>query len=187
MIGRNYKAEGIVLKRVNFGEKDKLITVFTKNFGKLIVLAKGIRAIYSKKAPHLELFTHVSFFVARGKNIDIVTEAYTLETFPNLRKKLEKVAYAYNIVEVLDRLCAEHQEHRNIYELLLETLKHIDNNSDGNIKIIIDEFILKTLWDLGFLPRGRILTGNDLQRFLEEVMEKNLKSKVLLTKVTSTI
>lgn len=187
MIGRNYKAEGIVLKRVNCGEKDKLITIFTKNFGKLIVLAKGIRAIYSKKAPHLELFTHVSFYVAKGTNLDIVTEAYTLQTFPNLREALEKVAYAYNIVEILDRLCAEHQEHRNIYNLLLETLRRIDDNSDRNIKVIIDEFTLKTLWDLGFLAHGKILTGSNLQSFLEEVMEKNLKSEVLLTKVTSTI
>jgi len=187
VIVRNYKAEGIVLKRVNFGEKDKLITIFTKNFGKLTVLAKGIRAIYSKKASHLELFNHVSFYAACGRNLDIVTEAYTLETFPNLRRQLEKVAYTYNIVEVLDRLCAEHQEHNNVYILLLETLRNIDNNSDSNIKSVVDDFILKTLWDLGFLVRGKILTGTNLQKFLAEVMEKNLKSEALLTKVTSNI
>lgn len=183
MIGRNYKAEGVVIKRVNFGEKDKLLTLFTKNFGKLLVLAKGIRAIHSKKAPHLELFTHVSFYVAIGRNLDIVTEAYTLESFPNLRKHLEKVAYTYSIAEVLDRLCAERQEHKNIFESLLVTLQKIDKDGETKIKKIVDEFILKTLWDLGFLVRGKILEGTDLQRFLEEVMEKNLKSDSLLSKI----
>lgn len=181
---RSYKAEGIVIKRVDFGEKDRFITIFTKNFGKAIFLAKGIRAITSRKAPHLELFARVSFFAAVGRNLDIITEAYTLETFPNLRKQLEKLAYAYNIAEVLDRLCAERQEHINIYEILIIALKKIDTESAGNIKPIIDEFILETLWDLGFLVRGKTLTGADLHRFLEEVMEKSLKSDSLLHKIT---
>lgn len=182
---RSYKAEGIVLKRINFGEKDRLITVFTKNLGKVTLVAKGIRNIQSKKAPHLELFTHVSYFLATGRNLDIVTEAYTLESFPNLRKHLEKVAYAYSIIEVLDRLCAERQEHKTIYGLLLETLRKIDNVADGNIKPIIDDFMLKTLWELGYLVHGKVLAGTDLKRFLEEVMEKNLKSDSLLQKVIS--
>ncbi len=184
MIVRNYKAEGIVIKRVNFSEKDKLLTIFTRNFGKIVVLAKGVRAIHSKKAPHLELFTHVSCFIASGRSMDIVTEAYTLSTFPNFRKQLDKVAYAYNIVEVLDRLCAERQEHRRIFDLLVDALHKIDTNSDGNIKLIIDELTLNMLWELGFLVRGKVLAGSDLQRFLEEVMEKSLKSNSLLHKVT---
>lgn len=183
MIGRNYKAEGVVIKRVNIGEKDKIITIFTKNFGKLVLLAKGIRAINSKKAPHLELFTHVSFYAAIGRNLDIVTEAYTLETFTNLRKYLEKIAYTYSLAEVLDRLCAERQEHKEIFDSLLITLRKIDKDGETDIKKIVDEFVLQTLWNLGFLVRGKILAGVDLQRFLEEVMEKSLKSDSLLTKL----
>lgn len=180
---RNYKAEGIVLKRVNFGEKDKFLTIFSKNSGKITLLAKGIRNIQSKKAPHLELFTHVSFFVAAGRNLDIITEAYTLENFPHLRKNLKKIAFSYNIAEILDRICAEHQEHKNIYTLLVETLRIIDNNSDGNLKTVIDEFILKILWDLGYLVRGKTLPSDELKTYLEEVMEKSLKSDSLLAKI----
>lgn len=187
MINRSYKAEGIVLKRNNFNEKDKLITIFTGNFGKLAVLAKGIRSIHSKKAPHLELFTHVSFFAAVGRNLDIVTEAYTLESYSNLRKNLEKVAYTYSIAEILDRLCAERQEHKNIFEILIITLRKINDNENNKIKAIIDEFIINTLWELGYLVRGKILTGQDINRYLEEVMEKNLKSDSLLTKLTTNI
>lgn len=180
---RNYRAEGIVLKRVNFGEKDKLLTIFSKNLGKITLLAKGIRNIQSKKAPHLELFTHVSFFVALGRNLNIITEAYTLEAFPHIRKNLKKIAFSYNIAEILDRICAEHQEHKNIYTLLLETLRSIDNNEDGHIKILIDDFILKTLWELGYLVRGKTLPGDKLKIYLEEVMEKSLKSDSLIRKL----
>lgn len=183
MTGRNYKTEGVVIKRINFSEKDKLVTIFTKNLGKIVVLAKGIRAIHSKKAPHLEPFTHVSCFIAVGKNLDIVTEAYTIETFPSFRKHLEKIAYAYNIVEVLDRLCAERQEHINLFEQLIATLRKVDSLIDNNIKPIIDDFILQTLWELGYLAKGKVLTGGDLQSYLAEVMEKSLKSDSLLSKV----
>lgn len=184
---RTYKAEGVVIKRLNFGEKDKLVTIFTKNLGKLVLLAKGIRAINSKKAPHLEVFTHVSFYAAIGRNLDIVTEASTIQSFPILRKDLEKVAYAYNIVEILDRLCAERQEHRSIFDLVLCTLHKIDTESNGNIKYIADGFIREILWDLGYLVKGKIITGTELQDFLEDVMEKSLKSNVLLTKISPII
>lgn len=180
---RNYKAEGVVIKRINFGEKDRLLTIFTHNFGKITIIAKGIRAISSKKSPHLELFTQVLFYGAVGRNLDIVTEAYTLETFPNLRRNLKKIAFAYGAVEIIDRLCAERQEHIIIYDLLLATLKKIDTNIDGNIKIIIDEYILKALLNLGYITPGKKLAGSQLQNFLEEVMEKSLKSNSLLNKV----
>lgn len=183
MTHRYYKTEGIVIKRVNFGEKDRLLTIFTCHFGKLVVIAKGIRAINSKKGPHLELFTHVSFYGAVGRNLDIVTEAYTLEAFPNLRKNLEKVAFAYSSVEVIDRLCGERQEHPMIYDLLVRTLKKIDAANDGNIKSINDEYVLKALWDLGYLVHGKKLAGIELQNFLEEVMEKSLKSNSLMAKI----
>lgn len=183
MIGRNYKAEGVVLKRTNFSEKDKLITVFTRNLGKITLIAKGIRNIQSKKAPHLELFTHVSMYIAMGKSLDIVTEAYTIEVYPHLRKNLEKVAYAYSITEIIDRLCAERQEHRNIYELLVRTLDKIDKSAEGSIKPLIDEFILETLWELGYLVRGKVFAHDELKTYLEEVMEKNLKSDSLLSKI----
>lgn len=183
MTHRFYKTEGIVIKRVNFGEKDRLLTIFTYNFGKLVVIAKGIRAITSKKAPHLEIFTRVSFFAAIGRNIDIVTEAYTLEAFSNLRKNLEKVAFTYGVVEVIDRLCAERQEHVMIYDLLVSTLKKINACNNDSLKSINDEYILKALWDLGYLVHGKQLAGIQLQNFLEEVMEKSLKSNSLMAKI----
>ncbi|MBI3379891.1 DNA repair protein RecO [Candidatus Gottesmanbacteria bacterium] len=187
MIYRSYKAEGIVLKRINIGEKDKLLTIFTKNLGKIVLIAKGIRSIHSKKAPHLELFTHTSFFAANGRNLDILTEAYTKESFMNLRTDLEKVAFAYSIAEILDRLCAERQEHKNIFDFLLITLRKLNKAENQNIREIIDEFTLHTLWDLGYLVRGKLLERSELQGYLAEVMEKNLKSDSLLTKINSNI
>ncbi|KKR32290.1 MAG: repair protein RecO protein, partial [Candidatus Gottesmanbacteria bacterium GW2011_GWC2_39_8] len=85
---RTYKTEGIILRRINFGEADRLITIFSKHYGKQKVLGKGVRKIKSRRAPHLELFNRSVIFLHRGKNFDIITEAQTINSFSDLRKDL---------------------------------------------------------------------------------------------------
>ena len=70
---KSYKADGIIVARKNFGETDKLVTIFTKQYGKKVVLAKGIRRITSRRAPHLELFSAVSLVLRSGKSFDYIT------------------------------------------------------------------------------------------------------------------
>src|SRR3990167_8766400 len=101
---RSYQLRAVVLKRYNIGESDKLITVFSRQQGKKIVLARGVRKLHSKKAPHLEPFSQVNLQLSKGKNIDLVTETQTIEYFKNIKNRLGRVAYAYKIVEVIDRL-----------------------------------------------------------------------------------
>ena len=75
---RSYKATAIILKRTNFSEADRLITIFTKKHGKLTLIAKGIRKLTSRKKGHLELFTLAQLQIAKTKSIDIITEAATV-------------------------------------------------------------------------------------------------------------
>ena len=102
---RSYKTEVIVLKRINFGEADRLVTVFSKSHGKQRLVAKGIRKITSRKKGHLELFTQVQLQVAKGKNLDLITEAATVNSFPKLRHNLNRVRIAYLLAELVDQFC----------------------------------------------------------------------------------
>lgn len=181
---RTYKIEGIVIKRINFSEADKLLSIFTKTLGKIVVLAKGIRKIHSRKAAHLEMFNNVSLQVASGRSIDIVTEAQTLRSFPNIRKHLPRLALAYQVAEEIDRLCPERETYQSIYLLLLWILKHFDVEERLENPIgLVDYFTRFLLVDLGFLPRDNKLTGDKLNVFLEQVMERKLKSNSLLIKL----
>ncbi|MDZ4209873.1 MAG: DNA repair protein RecO, partial [Candidatus Curtissbacteria bacterium] len=116
---KTYKTEGIVLKRSNFGEADRIVTIFSKHFGKIKVLAKGIRKTTSRKGGNLELFNWVRIFVACGKNLDIVTEAETVKAFRIWRRDLRKVALAYHFCELTDKLTAENVPHKEIFDLLV--------------------------------------------------------------------
>jgi DNA repair protein RecO (recombination protein O) len=180
---RSYKIEGIVIKRVNFAEADKVLTIFTKKQGKLVVLAKGIRKIKSRRAPHLELFHHIIAYIAIGRNFDIVTEVQTIDSFSHLRADLNLLAHTFQVIEEIDRLCPEKEEHGNVFTLLLSTLKQLDGKETINSQKIVDNFTLQLLWESGYLPRDKVLSGENLNQFLKTVMERDLKSNSLLLKI----
>jgi len=88
---RRYSSDAIILSRKNYGEADRFLTVYSKNFGKLRLLAKGVRRPKSKKRGHIEVFSQLKFSASKGKGIDLITEAETIASFEVIRKDLKKV------------------------------------------------------------------------------------------------
>jgi len=173
---RSYKTEAIVLKRTNFSEADRLLTVFTKHQGKLKLIAKGVRKLTSRKKGHLELFTQVKLQIAKTKSIDIITEAETINNFSNLRKNLNRVRIAYLFSELIDQLTAEGQEHQDVYHLFLQNLTTL--NSQSAPKNFILNFEKQLLQLLGFgLPQKH--DRPSLERHIYSIIERPLNSKKL--------
>lgn len=180
---KSYKATGIVIKRINFREADKILTIFTKEYGKISILAKGIRKIHSRKASQLELFSYVKVNLVHSKFLDIVTEVEVQEFFPKIRNNLKNIAYAYELIEIIDRLCPEQETHKKIFDLSLEVLRILNTKEHKDTKLLLDKFALQVLWNLGFLPYGQVRTGTSLDKFLESIIERNIMSKKLLNKI----
>lgn len=180
---KSYSAEAVILKRSNIGESDKLVTIYTKYRGKLTLKAPGIRKIHSKKAPHLELFSRVKLFAVKGTTFDIITDASTIEAFSNLKSELIKVAYAYRIVEEVDKLCPDNQQNEEIYQLIVDTLCKLDKCRTIELNLLLQDFSLRALWELGYLPVNKVLQGSVLTKFIENIIERSLKSNTLLTKI----
>lgn len=174
---RNYRAEGVIIRRRNIGEADRIINVFTKKYGKIRVLAKGVRRITSRRGPSLELFNHIVLFVHRGKTFDIVTEVQVVSTFQSIRKNLELVGLAYYVCELIDSLCAEHQPHPRVFDLLTQTLEELDTG-------VIKRFEIGLLAELGFLPKHVAATNLNATSFIEQILERKLKSTSFLTKIS---
>ena len=127
---RVYHTEAVVLRRSDLGEADRLLTLYTPAKGKLRAIAKGVRRPTSRKAGHLELFAHSMLLIARGKTLDIVTQADTLHPFRALREDLERITYAHYVVELLDRFSSEGQDNSPLFRLLVDTLERLDNADD---------------------------------------------------------
>ncbi len=176
--GRTYKSEGVVLKRTNFGEADKIVTIFSKHYGRITVLAKGVRRLTSRKRGDLEVFNQITFFASKGKGIDIVTETQLQNCFSSWRKDLQKVAVAYQLCEMVDKLTVEGTEQEEVYELLakdLELLSELKNEKSGNF---LGSFGIRLLILLGYWPKAKPLPRNfKVSVFIEDIIEKELKSK----------
>lgn len=182
---RSYKTEGIILKRRNFGEADRILTVFTLQRGKISVLAKGVRRITSRRAGNVELLNRSILYLHQGKGMPILTEATTLETYPKLKEDLTLSTYAYHIIELVNKLTAENQGNRTLYEHLVEVLRRLERKPR---QILIRAFEAKILSNLGFISfqnpevsdhsylGGRILAKLEVEGW-DEIERMEIKEK----------
>jgi DNA repair protein RecO (recombination protein O) len=123
---RLYRTEGVVLKHREYGEADRIVTMYTPDLGKLVAIAKGVRKPRSRKAGHLEPFTRVEVLLAQGRTWDIITQADSVQTFMHLRENLRMLAYASYFVELVDRFSSEGESNELLYNLLVMALERLD-------------------------------------------------------------
>lgn len=148
---RLYRTEAVVLRRHGMGEADRLLTLYTPARGKLRAIARGVRRPTSRKAGHLELFIHSSLLIAKGKNLDIVTQAETLHPFRALREDLERITYAHYVIELLDRFSSEGEENPSLFELLVATLQWLCDTDD--LLLTVRFYELRLLALEGYQPQ----------------------------------
>lgn len=177
---RVYLAHAIVLKRRNVGEADRIITIFTKHSGRMRVVAKGIRRIHSRRAAHLEVFSHSKLVLHRGKTWDSVTEATPIDAFPRLRTQLPRVSAGYYLCELVDALLPERQEHRDIYTLLLATLTTLNDAIVCDPIELSEQFALELLRSLGYLARDHTLPTSQIEPYIERIIEKHLRTPKII-------
>ncbi|MFM9105925.1 MAG: DNA repair protein RecO [Chloroflexota bacterium] len=120
---RLYRTEAIVLSRMDYGEADRILTLFTRRRGKVRVIAKSARKPLSRLGPHLEYFTRCRLLLARGRDLDVVSDAETIDAHPLLRSDLAALGHASHMAEVMDRLTEDRQEHEQAYHLLARSLR----------------------------------------------------------------
>ena len=120
--------EGIIVKRSNFGEADRLLTIITPYKGKIKVVAKGVRRITSRRGGNVELLNKVKLQIFQGKGLAILTEAQSLETFLKIKSDLMLLSYASHVVEVAERLLPEDQPNPAAYNLLATALHLLEKN-----------------------------------------------------------
>ena len=148
---RLYRTEAIILRRRDFGEADRLLTLYTPGFGKARVLAKGVRKPTSRKAGHVELLTHSRLLVAKGRNLDIVTQAETINAFLPIRDGMRRTSCAYYVAELVDKFTEEGEENRRLFDLLLRTLSWLGDAQDTSLALRY--FELHMLDYVGYRPQ----------------------------------
>lgn len=167
--------EGLILKRSNFGEADKILTVLTKNLGKISVVARGVRKITSRRAGNVELLNIVKMGLFKRKGYTL-TEAESIETFPGIKSNLAISSAAFHILELAVRFLPENQPNFRSYDLIIETLKKLEKNPR---QLMLRAFEVKFLSILGFSNFQLDNPGlsskfqlGDVNRNLQEILAK---------------
>ena len=149
-IPRTYRAEAIVLKGMDLGEADRIVTLYTRYFGKLRAVAKGARRPTSRLAGHVEPLAHATFQLAKGRELDVVTQAETRETYRGLRETLIETAAGWYVAELIDRFTVERVPSTPTFDLLATALRHLDRGEPAGM--VCRWFDLHLLDRAGFRP-----------------------------------
>jgi len=148
----NYQTEAIVIKETKLGEGDKILTLYTPMLGKLKAVAKGACRPGSKFAANVEPLTYSLMMLARGRNLDIVTQSQIIDAFSPLKNDLWRMACGLYVLELVDSSTVENSENRYLFDLLLDTLHWLCQDDSS---IILRYFELHLVDYLGYRPQLR--------------------------------
>jgi len=159
----SYRDEGIVLKTIKLGEADRIVTLFTRQNGKVRAVAKGIRKTKSRFGGRLEPFTRVELIVYRGRSLDTITSADILTSFKAIRDDYRRLTAAASLVELVEKMTPERERAFSTYTLLLGGLEAL---AAGYAETIVPAFLVKLLSISGYHPQLKVCAGCSEQRAL---------------------
>ncbi len=162
------KTEGIVLKKKSLLDKDYLVTIFTKDQGKIRVLAKGVKKITSRRLSHLQTGNLIKLLINQKNDRLYLQETKIISGFSKIKKDKNKVKNLYLFLFIIDRLLAENQKDWSVYQIILNFL--IDLSEKKNFSL--DNFVEKLLVDLGYL--NKVNKRDSLYSFIEEIINEKL-------------
>ncbi|MEN6413335.1 MAG: DNA repair protein RecO [Veillonellales bacterium] len=147
-----YQTEAVLLAVRNFGEADRMVTLLSREFGKITAVAYGSRRPRSRLAAGMQPFMHVDLSLQAGKNLDSVKQYEARNSFRQLREDLTCMAYATFLAELAAELCPERQPEPQVFDLLLQLFQFV---SRRNPRVVA----LAGAWQLlalaGYLPEYR--------------------------------
>jgi len=203
---RHIKTEGIVIKRRNYNEADRMLTVFTKDLGKLQIKAKGVRRITSRRSSHIELLNHSRISLYKAHSIPVLTEIETIHGFENIKDDLYKVGFAYHICELIDGLCPENQENPAVFDLLSSTLHRLavcqsvsqqgkqggqvlgsislSSTESESLLEVVHGFEVELLTLLGYWNNQQSTSNISTHNLIENILERRLRSKKIFAKMS---
>jgi len=147
--GAIYREEGIVLRTYKLGEADRIVVFLTKGRGKVRAVAKGVRKTKSKFGSRLEPMSHCTLQFYEGRELDIVTQAETIDYFRAVRDDLDRITRGISMLEIADQLAQEGEVNPDLYRMLLGALRTLESSTSP---LVTPAFFWKVLALEGYRP-----------------------------------
>ncbi len=181
MKSKTYSSEGIILSRKNYKEADRIICVFSEKYGKVNLLAKGVRKIKSRKRGHIEVFSKIKFIATKTNTFDIITEAEIISDYSIIRTSLNKMSLAYYFSEVVEKITRDFEPIPAVFSMLSRYFKELEANN--NLKSLRISFLKELLLELGFWSEADGIKNIDM--VIDDVLERKLNSLRVGKKILS--
>ncbi|MFO8010583.1 MAG: DNA repair protein RecO [Dehalococcoidia bacterium] len=150
-VPKTYKTEAIILKHSDFGEADRIVTLYTPNQGKIRAVARGVRKTKSRLGGHIEPITHCSIMLSRGRNLDTINQSQPINSFLSIHQDLNLTAQAIYLVELADAFTSERIENYPIWKLLLDSLHHLEKTRRP--ELLFRYYEIQFLGYVGYQPQ----------------------------------
>lgn len=144
-----YRDDAVVLRTMRLGEADRIVSMLTREHGKVRAVVKGVRRTTSKFGGRLEPLNHVALLCWRGRELDIVNQAEVVDGFRTVREDLSRVAKAFTILEVADQLAQEHHPAPRLHDMVVGALRALERD---DAPLLVPGFLLKALALEGSAP-----------------------------------
>ncbi|WP_248926650.1 DNA repair protein RecO [Paenibacillus hamazuiensis] len=145
-----YRVEGIVIRSMDYGEGNKIITLFSKEVGKVSVMARGAKKVKSRHAAAVQPFTHGYYTFFKGGSMGTLNDAEIIDSFHTLREELKLAAYCSYLTELTDRMLEDQEAHGFLFEQLKAAFQSMAEGKDADILVHIYE--MKMLAFAGYSP-----------------------------------
>ncbi|WP_353096071.1 DNA repair protein RecO [Tissierella praeacuta] len=145
------KTEGVVLKELRYRDTSKILSIYTKRYGKIAVMARGAYRPKSQMIANTQPFSYNEYNLYKGKNFFYLNQGYIMDSFYSIRERIERVTYGYYILELIEKSLPEEQENEKIFKLLIKGLTVLSTLEKDYLKFIV-AYELKFISFLGYKP-----------------------------------
>jgi len=167
------ETNALIIKGINYGDSDRIVTLITEKFGKTKGLAKGARKSLKRFSGALEPFTLVKLVIKQGKGLSFINEAKVVKSYKNIKNDIEKISYGSYILELAEVLSDEGHDQGNdsdkiLFELLLGAIEKLSHSKES--EAVVREFEIRLLSMAGYMPSLLECTscGGDIFHLMEE-------------------
>ena len=144
-----YRDSGVVLRTIRLGEADRIVTLITEQHGKVRAVVKGVRKTKSRFGSRLEPTSHVALLLYQGRELDVVTQAETIDHFRAVREDLDRLGKAQSMLEAVDQIVQERESSPRLYQMLVGALRALAAN---DAPLLVPAFFWKVLSLEGMQP-----------------------------------
>ncbi|WP_017755820.1 DNA repair protein RecO [Calidifontibacillus oryziterrae] len=165
------KVEGIVIRTNDYGETNKIVTLFTREMGKIAVIARGAKKPKSRFTSISQVFVHGYYLVQISSGLGTLQQGEIISSFRGIREDLYQAAYAANVIELTDKLTDNKTTNPYLFEVLYQTLNYMNEGIDPEILLYIFETKMLTL--AGIRPKldGCVLCSSNEGEFAFSIRE----------------